>query len=158
MGADHLGPDPLKSLKRLAPGHERREQQVAQRPVVEEERPQLITVDRDVAQGLRDNRGEEDGLARQQVHLAEEARGAVPDDLVARRVEYRDLALDDRDERIPAVAHAEEHVPDGRGQLLAVLGQKGELRRGENRADGPSHCGEGSCRGYPGSPPKPSSS
>ena len=63
--------------------------------VLEEQRPQRFAVDRDVAQRLGDDRGQEDGLPGEQVHLAEEARGAVADDLVARRVEDRHLALDE---------------------------------------------------------------
>ena len=74
--------------------------EVAERAVLEQERAQRVAVDRDVAQRLRDDRGQEDGLPGEQVHLAEEARGAVADDLVAGRVEDRHLALEDRDERI----------------------------------------------------------
>ena len=87
--------------------------------VVEQQRPQLVAVDGDVAHRLRDHRGQVDGLAREQVHLAEEARGAVADDLVARRVEDRRLALEDRDERVAPVADPEEHVADLGRALLA---------------------------------------
>ena len=58
----------------------------------------------------------------QEVHLAEEARRAVPDDLVAGGVEDGHLALDDRDERVAPVADPEEHVADRRGALLAGVG------------------------------------
>ena len=92
--ADDLEADPLDALQRLAAGDEGREEEVAERSVVEQERAQRVAVDRDVAQRLRHDRGEEDGLTGEEVQLAEEARGAVPDDLVAGRVEDRDLAFD----------------------------------------------------------------
>ena len=82
---DDLDPDPVELLERLAPRHERRQQQVGQRAVLEQQRPQRVAVDGDVAHRLRDDRGQEHRLARQQVHLAEEARRAVADDLVCRR-------------------------------------------------------------------------
>ena len=47
--------------------------------------PQLFALDRDVAHRLGHHRGEEDRLAGEQVHLAEEAGGAVADDLVSGR-------------------------------------------------------------------------
>ena len=72
----------------------------------------------------------------QQVHLAEEARGAVADDLVAGGVEDRRLALEDRDERVALVADLEQHLADRGGALLAVARERRELRRGEGRADG----------------------
>ena len=97
---------PSHALQRLAPRDEGREQQVAERPVLEEQRPQHLALDRDVAQRLRDDRRQEHGLPGEQVQLAEEARRAVADDLVARGVEDRDLALEDRDERIAPVADA----------------------------------------------------
>ena len=83
-----------------------------ERPVLEQQRPQRVAIDGDVAQRLRDDRGQEDGLPGEEVHLAEEARRAVADDLVAGRVEDRDLALDDRDEGVALVADAEQHVAD----------------------------------------------
>ena len=45
----------------------------------------------------------------------------MPDYLVAGGVEDRDLALEDRDERIALIADAIQHVADLRGALLAVL-------------------------------------
>ena len=51
--------------------------------VLEEQLPQHFALDRDVAHRLGDDGGEEDGLAGEQVHLAEEAGGAVADDLAA---------------------------------------------------------------------------
>ena len=136
VASDECGPTisspmPVDLLQRLAPLDERREQQVAERPVLEQQRPQHVAVDGDVAQRLRDDGGEEDGLPGEQVHLAEEAGGAVADDLVAGRVEDRDLALEDRDERVARVADAVEHVSDPCGALLAELGERRQLRRRE---------------------------
>ena len=83
-----------------------REQQVAERPVLEQQRPQHLALDGDVAHRLGHHGGQVDGLAGQQVQLAEEARGAVADDLVPGGVEDRRLALEDRDERVALVADA----------------------------------------------------
>ena len=60
----------------------------------------------------------------------------MADDLVAGRVEDRDLALEDRDERIPLVADAIQHVADVGRPLLAELGQRCKLRGGQHRAIG----------------------
>ena len=51
----------------------------------------------------------------------------MPDDLVARGVENRRLALDDRHERIPPIPHLEEHLTDLGAALLAVAPQRLEL-------------------------------
>ena len=67
------------------------------------------------------------GLARQQVHLAQEARRAVPDDLAARRVLDRYLALEDHDEGIALIAHPEEVFPHLGRALLAQLGEGCDL-------------------------------
>ena len=64
----------------------------------------------------------------EKVHLAEEARCSVPDDLVSGRIEDRHLSLEDRDEGIASVADPEQHVPDGRAALLAELGERRQLR------------------------------
>ena len=83
--ADDLDADAVDLLQRLAAGHERGEQQVAER-----RRPRRAAgaaTSRSTAMyriGCGDDRRQVDGLAGQEVHLAEEARGAVPDDLVAR--------------------------------------------------------------------------
>ena len=47
-----------------------------------------------------------------QVQLAEEAGGAVADDLVAGRIEDRHLALADGDERIGGISDPVQHVAD----------------------------------------------
>ena len=108
-------PIPSRCCSSLAALDEGGEQQVGERAVLEQQLPQLFAVDRDVAQRLGHDGGEEDRLPGEQVHLAEEAGGAVADDLVAGGVEYRDLALEDRDERVGRVADLE--------QLLADLGR-----------------------------------
>ena len=51
--ADDLEPDSFDALQCLAAGHEGREEEVAQRPVFEEQRPEVLAVDRDVAERLR---------------------------------------------------------------------------------------------------------
>jgi hypothetical protein len=118
----------LPALQQFAALHECAQQHVGEHPVLEEQPAQRFAVDRDVAERLGDHRGEEDGLPGEQVHLAEEPGGAMADDLVARRVEDRHLALADRDERVGLVADLEENVADGRRFLLPVLGQHVELR------------------------------
>ena len=47
---------------------------------------------------------------------------------------HRDLALDDRDERIALVADLEQRLADLGGPLLAVLGEHRELRAREHSA------------------------
>ena len=91
----------------------------AQRPVLEQQHPQRVAVDGDVTRRLRDDRGQEDGLAGQEVQLADEPGGAVTDHLVTGRVEDGHLAFEDRDERVASVADAEQHVTDVGGPLLA---------------------------------------
>ena len=120
-------PTPWTPLQRLAPRDEGRQQQVAQRPVLEQQRPQRVAIDGDVPQRLRHDRRQEHGLAGQQVQLAEEPRRPVADDLVAGGVEDRHLALDDRDERVALIADAKQHVADVRRALLAELGQRFQL-------------------------------
>ena len=58
----------------------------------------------------------------------------MADDLVARGVGHRDLALDDRDERVGLVADLEQRLADLGGPLLAVLGEHRELRAREHSA------------------------
>ena len=132
--ADDLDPDPVLALQQLAPLDEGREQQVGERAVLEEQFPQHFAIDRDVAHRLGDDGGEEDGLAGEQVHLAEEAGGAVADDLPPGGIGDRDLALVDRDEGIGRVADFEELLADLGGPLLAERGEGGELGVGENPA------------------------
>ena len=64
-------------------------------------------------------------------------------DLVARVVEDRRLALEDRDERVALVADLEEDVADLGGPLLAEAREIRQLRGGEDRADR-RHGAEGS--------------
>ncbi len=119
---DDLQADPLHTLQRLAPRDERGEEQVAERAVLVEERAQRAALDRDVPQRLGHERIDEDRLPRQEVQLAEEARGAVPDELVPSRVDDRDLSLEDRHERIAPIADAVQKLTDRRRALLADLG------------------------------------
>jgi hypothetical protein len=48
----------------------------------------------------------------------------VADDLVAGRIEDRDLALADGDERIRRIPHREQHVADARSPLFARRGER----------------------------------
>ena len=130
--ADDLDPDPLALLEQLAPLDERGEEQVGERAVLEEQPPEDFAIDRDIAHRLGHDRREEDGLPGEQVHLPEEARGAVADDLLAGGVGHRDLALDDRDERVALIADLEERLADLGGPLLAVLGERRQLRAREH--------------------------
>ena len=113
MRADDLEADPLHALQRLAPGDERGEEQVAERAVLVEERAQRAALDRDVPQRLGHERVDEDRLSRQEVQLAEEARGAMPDELVPGRVDDRDLSFEDRDERVGPIADPVQQLTDG---------------------------------------------
>ena len=130
--ADDLDPDPLALLEQFAPLDERGEEQIGQRAVLEEQPPEDFAVDGDVAHRLGHDRPEEDGLPGEQVHLPEEARGAVADDLAAAGIGHGDLALDDRDERVALVADVEQGLSDLGGPLLAVNGKRRELRAREN--------------------------
>ena len=119
---------PWTTLQRLAPLDERREHQIAEWPVLEQERSQYVAVDRDVAQRLPHHRGQEDGLSGEQIQLAEEAGRTVSNDLVSGRIEDRHLALTDGDERIARISHPVQHVADARRPLLAEPGQCRQLR------------------------------
>src|SRR5439155_24520449 len=123
----------------------RPQNELAELTVLLEERPERLPVERDVAQRLRHFRRHEDRLPGEQVQLAEEARRPVAHDLPARRVLDRDLAVPDRDERIPAVADAVQHLADGCRALLADLAEPRELRRRERGTRRGGH----SRRGYP---------
>ena len=94
---DHLEADPLDALERLPPSDERREDEVAERSVVEEQCTQRVSVDRDVAQRFGHDRRHEHGLSGQEIQFAEKARGAVAGDLVTGRVTDRHLALTNGD-------------------------------------------------------------
>jgi hypothetical protein len=122
---DDLDADPFDPLERLPAGDEGREHDIAERAVVEEKRAERIAVDRDVAERLCHDRGQENRLPGEEVQLAEETRGAMADYLVACRIEDRDLALTDGDERIRRISGPEEHVANGCCPLFA--------RRGEQR-------------------------
>ncbi len=87
-------PIALLALQQLAALDEGGEQQVGEAAVIEEQLAQVLALDRDVADRLGDDGVEEDGLAGEQVHLAEEAGGPVADDLAAGRVGDHHLALD----------------------------------------------------------------
>ncbi len=123
MRADDLQADPLHALQRLAAGDERGEQEVAERAVLVEERAQRAALDGDVPQRLGHERVDEDRLPGQEVQLAEEARGAVPDELVPGRVDDRDLPFEDGDERIDPIADPVQQLTDRRRALLADLGE-----------------------------------
>ena len=58
----------------------------------------------------------------------------MADDLLAGRVDDRDLALDDRDERVALIADAVEHVADIGRVLVTELSQGRELRVRQHRA------------------------
>lgn len=136
---DDLEADALHPLQRLAPGHERRQKEVAERAIVEEQRSQILSVDGDVPEGPGDDRRQVDRLPGQQVHLAEELRLAVADDLVVCGVEDRHLALEDRDQGIALIADAKQHVADACCPLLTMLGERRQLGRGQQRAGGSFH-------------------
>ena len=108
MASDDRGPmisSPTPCTSQgLAALHERRQHEVAERPVGEQQLPQRLPLHGDVAQGLRHDRRHEDGLAGEEVHLPEEAGPPVAQDLPPGRVDDRHLALEDRDERVAAIA------------------------------------------------------
>ena len=126
---DDLQADALDRLQRLTTCDEGGEEQVAQWSVLEQQGAQRVTLDRDVPQRLPHDRRQEDGLPGEQVQLAEKPAGAMADDLVPSRVQDRNLALADRDERIATIANGVEHVADGRGPLLPHFGERRHLRR-----------------------------
>ena len=138
-GPTHLHAKPLNALQQLAPRDEGRQEQVAQRSVLEQQRPQRVAINGDVSQRLRNDRRHENGLAGQQVELSEETRRAVTNDLVTRLVDDGHLALDDRDEGVPPIADPVQHVADLRRALVAELGKRRQLRRGQPRTNGTRH-------------------
>ena len=145
---EHFHPDPLGSLQRLTARGEGRKQQVGEWRVVEQQRLEIVAVDRDVAHRLGDDRRQIRGLARQEIDLAEEARCAVPDDLVTRCVDDRGLALANRNEGVPSVTDPEEHVADVSRPLLAVQRERVELSFGQDRSRGARHSTEPSPRRF----------
>jgi hypothetical protein len=132
--AHDLEADPLHPLQGFAPGNEGREHEIAERLILVEQRTHRVAVYRGVPQRLCDDRSDENRLAGKQVQLTEKARWPVPEYLVAGGIEDRDLALEDRDERIALITDAIEHILDVRCALFAVLGKGLELRRGQRRA------------------------
>jgi hypothetical protein len=139
-------------LQRLTTVDERREDDVAERPVVEQHGPEGVSLDRDVPQRLRHDCGQENRLSRQEVQLPNEAGGAVTHELVPRAVEDRDLPLANRDERIAGVTHPEENVVHVRAPLFADVRKRVELpvRQQRCRRD-PRHGSSVRARGRPAS-------
>ena len=80
--AEDLDADAFDALQGLPPRDERRQHEIAQRGVLEQQRAEHVPVDCDVAQRLRRHHRPEDGLAGEEVQLAEEAGGAVADELL----------------------------------------------------------------------------
>src|SRR5262245_40998315 len=147
MRPDDLDTDTVPRLQPFPARHERPEQQIAERAVVEQKCSQFLALDGDVAQRLGHDGREEDGLSREQVRLAEEAARAVAVDLRTGLVEDGRLALDDRDQRIASVADPKEHIADLRMPFLAMLGERGELSLGEHGRPG-CHARTLFARGY----------
>jgi hypothetical protein len=123
-----LEADSLNLLEGLAPGDEGREQEIAELAVLEQQIPEGDAVDLDIAHRLCHDRGQEHGLAGEQVELAEKLGRAAADDLVAGAVEHRHLALLDGDEGIGRVAQPEQHVADGRRPSLSHFREPRQLR------------------------------
>ena len=126
-------------LERLAPRDEGRQQQVGERPVVEQQRTQGVAVDRDIAHRRCHDGRHEDRLARQQIQLAQKAGRAVADDLVPGRVEDRRLALANCDERIALVPDPVQNVTNGRGPLLPECRERRQLGRRQDSANDARH-------------------
>jgi len=139
---DDLDADAVALLQDLATPDEGRQDHVAQRRVLEQQRSQRPALDGDVAQRLRRDRGQVDRLTRQEVQLAEEPGRPVAHDLVPVRGEGRGLALHDRDERVPRIADLEKHIADLGAPLLAMLAEHLQLLGGEDRSDALSHSRE----------------
>jgi len=124
---DDLHPHALL-LERFAPGHERRQEHVPERAVLEQERPQSVPVHRDVPHRLRGHRGQIDRLPRHQVHLAQEAGRSVANDLAPVGIQDRRLPFEDRDQPVALIPDLKEHVPSRGDALLPVLPECRELR------------------------------
>ena len=120
-------------LQRFAPGHERREEQVAQLSVLVEQCPQRVAFDGDKPKRLDHNRVDEDGLASEQIQLADKVRRAVPYELVGGGVSDRYRSLKDDHQRVRPVADLVEQITDSRRALLADLSKSGDLRLREQR-------------------------
>jgi len=71
--------------------------------------------------------------------LLAEATRPYADDLVAGRIQDRQLALDDRDEGVALVADAEQHVANVGSSLLSDLAKRGQLRLGQPGTGGNCH-------------------
>ena len=131
--ADDLEAETVDPFQGLAPLHQRREYQIAQRTVLEEERSERISLDGDVPQRLRHDRSDENRLTGEKAHLAEKAGREMAHDLDACRIDDRDLTLDDRHERVGAIAHAIENVADLSSAFLTQLAEPRQLGRRECR-------------------------
>jgi hypothetical protein len=71
----------------------------------------------------------------------------MADDLPSGGVQYRDLALDDRDERVARITDAVEQLAGLRGPLLADPGQGRKLRRRQRWGGRGRRVGHGSSSG-----------
>jgi hypothetical protein len=131
------------SLEDLAAADERVQHHVGERPVLEEQRPQVVGVDGDVAHRLGDDPVHVDRLTGEQVHLPQEAARALPGDLVSGRVQDRRLALEDDDERVAGVADPEQELSLCCGALLAARREHLPLSGGEDGTERTFHPGEG---------------
>jgi hypothetical protein len=60
----------------------------------------------------------------------------MPDDLVPGRIDDRDLAVEDCDERVRPIADLIQQLTGGRSALLTDLGESRQLRRRKLRAGG----------------------
>ena len=137
--SDDLEADSFDALERLSPGDEGREDEVAKRTVVEQQRAQCVAVNRDVAQRFFHDRVHKDCLPREKVQLAEKARGPVSHDLVSVRVDDCDFALKNGYEGIDRVSDPVQHVVDGRGPLFAQSAESRQLRGRERGDRGNAH-------------------
>ena len=107
---DDLEADTLALLEELAPADERVEQNVCERFVLEQQRPQVLAVHSDVAHRLCHDAVDVDRLPGEQVHLGQEAARALAGDLVSGPVKDRRLALEDDDEGVARVADPEQEL------------------------------------------------
>jgi hypothetical protein len=134
--ADDLQPDALHALQRFPSGDERREHEVAEQAVLEQERSQRIAIDGYVTQGPRCDRRDKHRLPGQDVQLAEEVRRSVPGDLVAGGIDDCDLTIEDHDERVTLVTDAIQHIAGVRRALLPERSEPRQLGRGQHWALG----------------------
>ena len=125
------------------------EQNVGERRVLEQQRPQVLAVHSDVAHRLCDNAVHEDCLPGEQVHLGEEATRPLACDLVAGTVEDRRLALEDHDQRVPRVTDPEQELSLSGRSLVTHRRERLKVPRregGAERTGGASHASESTGR------------